>query len=100
MKTQILIAHKESTNALTFYSGRRDFDEIHSGKIPQRTSMVFRKELASIYNEMNDENDLGSDMRFLFRLASQDTIMPIYLNQVLFLPNTLRLLVLRSKKLI
>ena len=33
--------------------------------------MVFRKELASIYNEMNDENDLGSDMRFLFCLASR-----------------------------
>ena len=60
-----LIAHKESTNTLTFYSGREGFDEIHSGKIPQTwTSMVFRKELASIYNEMNDDNDLGSDMRF------------------------------------
>tara|TARA_B100002019_G_C21274653_1_gene604598 strand:- start:9272 stop:10345 length:1074 start_codon:yes stop_codon:yes gene_type:complete len=67
-----LIAHKESTNTLTFYSGREGFDEIHSGKIPQTwTSMVFRKELASIYDEMNDDNDLGSDMRFLFRLASR-----------------------------
>ena len=67
-----LIAHKESTNTLTFYSGKEGFDEIHSGKIPQTwTSMVFRKELASIYDEMNDDNDLGSDMRFLFRLASR-----------------------------
>ena len=67
-----LIAHKESTNTLTFFSGREGFDEIHSGKIPQTwTSMVFRKELASIYDEMNDDNDLGSDMRFLFRIASR-----------------------------
>lgn len=67
-----LIAHKEPTNTLTFYSGRDGFDEIHSGKIPQTwTSMVFRKELASFYNEMDDENDAGNDMRFLFRLASR-----------------------------
>ena len=67
-----LIAHKESTNTLTFYSGTKGFDEMHSGKIPRTwTSMLFRKELAGIYNEMNDDNDLGSDMRFLFRLASR-----------------------------
>ena len=29
------------------------------------------KELATIYNEMDDDNDLGNDMRFLFRLASR-----------------------------
>ncbi len=67
-----LITHKESTNTLTFYTVREGFDEIHSGKIPQTwTSMVFRKELASIYNEMNDDNDWGNDMRFLFRIASR-----------------------------
>lgn len=67
-----LIAHIESTNTLTFYSGRDGFDEIHSGKIPRTwTSMVFRKELATIYNEMDDDIDDGNDMRFLFRLASR-----------------------------
>lgn len=67
-----LIIHKEPTNTLTFYSGRNGFDEIHSGKIPQIwTSMVFRKELASIYDEMDDDIDDGNDMRFLFRLASR-----------------------------
>lgn len=67
-----LIAHKESTNSLTFYSGKEGFDEIHSGKIPQTwTSMVFRKELASIYDEMDDDIDDGNDMRFLFRIASR-----------------------------
>ena len=61
--------------------------------------MLFRKELAGIYNEMNDDNDLGSDMRFLFRLASRYDYA--YLSKPgAFLLNTLSLLVLRSKKLI
>ena len=62
----------ESTNKLTFYSGREGFDAMHSGKIPRTwTSMVFRKEANEIYDEMDNKNDVGDDMRFLFRLASR-----------------------------
>ncbi len=67
-----LIEYKESTNKLTFYSGREGFDAMHSGKIPRTwTSMVFRKEVTKIYDEMDNKNDVGDDMRFLFRLASR-----------------------------
>lgn len=67
-----LIGYKESTNKLTFYGIREGFDEMHSGNIPRTwTSMVFRKEVTKIYDEMDNENDVGDDMRFLFRLASR-----------------------------
>lgn len=67
-----LIWHKECSNKLTFYSGKDGFDEIHSGNIPQTwTGMVFRKEVGKIYHEMENINDIGSDMRFIFRAASR-----------------------------
>lgn len=67
-----LIGCMESTHKLNFYSGREGFDEMHSGNIPRTwTSMLFRKEVTKIYEEMNNENDVGDDMRFLFRLASR-----------------------------
>jgi glycosyltransferase involved in cell wall biosynthesis len=66
-----LIGHKVCTNKLSLHTGKKGFDEIHSGNIPLTwTGMVFRKDLAKIYEEMDDENDVGNDMRFIFRAAS------------------------------
>ena len=67
-----LIAHKECTNRLSFYSGRDGFDEIHSSNIPRSwAGIVFRKDVAKIYEEMDDSHDDGNDIRFLFRAASR-----------------------------
>ena len=67
-----LLLCKESTNILKFYSKIDGFDEIHSGNIERTwTGMVFRKEVANVYLEMDDRNDKGHDMRFLFRAASR-----------------------------
>ena len=66
-----LIGHKVCTNELSLYTGKKGFDEIHSGNIPLTwTGMVFRKDLVKIYEEMDDDNDIGNDMRFIFRVAS------------------------------
>lgn len=66
-----LIGHKVCTNKLSLHTGKKGFDEIHSGNIPLTwTGMVFRKELVKMYEEMDDDHDLGNDMRFIFRAAS------------------------------
>lgn len=66
-----LIVDKPSTYKLKIYSGKSGFDEFHSGNIPQTwTGMVFRKELAKLYYEAANKNDIGSDMRFLFHATS------------------------------
>ncbi len=67
-----LIGNCESTNKLNFYCGADRFDAMHSGHIPVTwTGMVFRKEVAQIYADMDDRYDVASDMRFLFRAASR-----------------------------
>ena len=64
--------HRECTGKLKKYSKTEGFDEIHSGNIEQTwTGMVFRKEVAEVYLEMDDRHDKGHDMRFLFRAASR-----------------------------
>ena len=66
-----LIEHKVCTNKLSLHTGKKGFDEIHSGNIPLTwTGMVFRKDLVKMYEEMDDDNDVGNDMRFIFRAAS------------------------------
>lgn len=67
-----LINDKECTNKLIFYKGKIGFDAFHSGNIPQIwTGMVFRKEVAKIYDEMDTKYDYAHDMRFLFRAVSR-----------------------------
>lgn len=67
-----LIGNIECSNELNFYNGRKGFDAIHSGNIPLTwTGMMFRKEVAKIYEEMQSDYDPGSDMRFIFRAASR-----------------------------
>ena len=40
---------------------KKGFDEIHSGNIPLTwTGMVFRKDLVKMYEEMDDDNDVGN----------------------------------------
>lgn len=71
-KNSNLINDKESTNKLSFYKGKIGFDAFHSGNIPQIwTGMVFRKEVANIYHEMDTKYDDAHDMRFLFRAVSR-----------------------------
>lgn len=67
-----LLLQRKCTHELTIYSKPEGFDEIHSGNIEQTwTGMVFRKEAANLYLEMNERHDKGHDMRFLFRAASR-----------------------------
>tara|TARA_B100001093_G_scaffold394340_1_gene381088 strand:- start:2243 stop:3364 length:1122 start_codon:yes stop_codon:yes gene_type:complete len=67
-----LINDKECTNKLSFYKGKIGFDAFHSGNIPQIwTGMVFRKEVAKIYDEMDTAYDDAHDMRFLLRAISR-----------------------------
>ncbi len=76
-----LIGHRESTNRLSLYSGRDGFDALHSGNVPITwTGMVFRKDVAQIYEEMEDKYDVASDMRFLLRAASRHNFA--YLSKV------------------
>lgn len=61
-----------SNGDLKFFNDPNRFDHFHSGNIPLNwTSMVFRKEIAELYLEMNNKFDIGNDMRFLFRAASR-----------------------------
>ena len=67
-----LIGNKECTNKLSFHCKEKGFDDFHSGNIPQIwTGMVFRREVAEIYEEMDNRFDDGHDMRFLFRATSR-----------------------------
>jgi glycosyltransferase involved in cell wall biosynthesis len=67
-----LIGDREATNRLSLYSGREGFDALHSGNIPITwTGMVFRKDVAHIYEEMDNRYDVASDMRFLFHATSR-----------------------------
>lgn len=67
-----LIGNRISTHKLTFYCDKDRFDALHSGGIPTTwTAMVFRKEVAQIYVEMDGRFDIGSDMRFLSHAAAR-----------------------------
>ena len=67
-----LVGNKECTNKLSFHKGRKGFDDFHYANIPQIwTGMVFRREVAKVYEEMDNRYDDGHDMRFLFRAASR-----------------------------
>jgi len=67
-----LIGDCVSTNSLTFYRDKDRFDILHSGAIPLTwTAMVFRKELAQIYADMDDRYDVAADMRFLLHSAAR-----------------------------
>ena len=51
---------------LTYHEDLHRFDAFHSGSIPiDWTAMLFRKEVAHIYLEMDDRYDIATDMRFL-----------------------------------
>lgn len=61
-----LIGNRNSTNKLNFYCDDNRFDTFLSGEVPTTwTGMVFRKEVAEIYDNMDDRYDISSDMRFL-----------------------------------
>lgn len=67
-----LIGNREGTHRLSLYQGKKGFDAMHSGNIPLTwTAMVFKRELAQLYADMDDRYDIASDMRFLFRAASR-----------------------------
>lgn len=62
-----LIGHQPCDHALTFYRGN---NRLNVPNLPSTwTSILFRKEVANVYLEMNDKFDIASDMRFLL-LAS------------------------------
>ena len=61
-----LIGNQLTTHALRFYRGDARFDIASIDKVPHTwTAMVFRKELAEIYINMQDQYDVAADMRFL-----------------------------------
>ena len=63
---------KTSTDNLHIFRGKKGFDEFHSGNIPVTwTGMVFRKDVAKIYIDMDDRFDIGHDIRFLVRATSR-----------------------------
>lgn len=67
-----LIGNVVNTNRLNFYCDRDRFDVLHSRNIPTTwTGMVFRKEVAQIYADMDDRYDVAADMRFLFHAAAR-----------------------------
>lgn len=71
-KEMQLIGHRGSSHTLTLYCGDSRFDIWHTGVVPNCwTAMVFRKEVAQIYNEMQDKYDVAADMRFLLIAAAQ-----------------------------
>jgi glycosyltransferase involved in cell wall biosynthesis len=61
-----------SDGQLHFYSPDNGFEAMHNAEVPLTCiAMVFRSEAASVYLEMNDEFDAGSDIRFLLNLAAK-----------------------------
>lgn len=61
-----------SNGELKLYCTEDRFDAMHSGQVPLTCiAMVFRKEIAQIYTEMDDKFDVGSDIRFLFYAAAK-----------------------------
>ena len=67
-----LVSQRVSDNTLKIYSDLTRFDIMHSGVIPiDWTAMVFRKEVAEIYNNMDDQYDVSADMRFLFHAVAR-----------------------------
>lgn len=67
-----LIGNRISTNKLSLYCDKDRFDALHSGDIPTTwTAMVFRKEVARIYADMDGRYDVGSDLRFLYYAAAR-----------------------------
>ena len=58
-----LIANKESTGTMRFYRGN---DRLNTQNIPSTwTSILFKKEVAKLYLEMDSRFDIASDMKFL-----------------------------------
>lgn len=67
-----LIGNHVSTNRLSFYCDQNRFDALYSGNIPSGwTAMVFRKEVAQIYDNMDDRYDEAIDMRFFLHAAAR-----------------------------
>lgn len=67
-----LVGNRMSTNRLSFYCDQDRFDVLHSGNVSTNwTAMVFRKEVAQIYADMDDRYDVAFDMRFLFHAAAR-----------------------------
>lgn len=61
-----------NANQLVFYRDESRFDAVHSESIPLTCiAMVFRKEVAQIYLDMDDRFDVGSDIRFIFYAAAR-----------------------------
>lgn len=67
-----LVGNYTTTHTLHFYRDDHRFDDFHSGNIPTTwTAMVFRKELAQVYAEMDDRHDFSVDMRFLKHIVAR-----------------------------
>jgi glycosyltransferase involved in cell wall biosynthesis len=61
-----------TNNSLKFFIDLTRFDVMHSGEVASNwTAMVFRKEAAEIYSNMDDRYDIANDMRFLFHTAAR-----------------------------
>lgn len=67
-----LTGNSASNNTLKFYRDKDRFDALHAGGVPTTwTAMVFRKEVAQIYVEMDGRYDVAADLRFLFHAAAR-----------------------------
>ena len=61
-----LLVDNASNNQLTFYCTDNRFDALESGDFPTTwTGILFRKEVAQIYIDMYDKDDIGCDKRFM-----------------------------------
>lgn len=63
-----LIAGGQSTQAITFYRGK---DRLNALVPSTWTGMLFRKEVAKIYLDMDDRYDIATDMRFLIHAKAR-----------------------------
>lgn len=66
-----LLGNRVSTNRLNIYCDQDRLDALHSGVPTTWTAMVFRKEVAQIYVDMDDRYDVGHDLRFLSYAAAR-----------------------------
>ncbi len=62
----------KNDGSLIFYRSQESFSVMHSWSIPLTLiSVLFRSEVAEIYQEIDESRDVGSDIRFLFHAAAR-----------------------------
>ncbi|EAT59814.1 glycosyltransferase family 2 protein [Chlorobium ferrooxidans] len=67
-----LANHTKSDNSLKLFRDNMRFDAFHAGEIPYDwTAMVFRKEVANVYLDMDDRYDIAYDMRYILRAMAR-----------------------------